>query len=773
MKKSKILTLSATMLMALTAVGCNPTSSSTTSDVGTSSESSSVVSSSEYSVDEILSQAATTLWTMYKDDNNSYILGNYDLVKKITMMGGAYSVDVAWKIDNLVGSTEGVKLIDAADPTNYQTVYVGYYDMTVSEETSYNLVPTLTYKGTSKVMGDILSLDSKGNKKVFTRKAKQLVFNTYEEFIKIADKAGGKQNDDCVAAIKGYVQGISSNGKYVYVRDENHAYLIYGSGYKDQTDFQVGDYIAVAGPVYAYSGCYEFVKSTIKKLDKTTAGYEMPTGYLDVTTAFDGAKDNKDTSLAQYQSMNVEIKNCTIDSVDGSYYYFKTAKGVKYNLYWSTSYFLTKDQNNQWADLFKALVGAKDIKVNVKGMVNCYSAAHQIYPTTVDCIEVVGTDAAKVKVAAKAVTLTGYKSFFNKAAEIALPTTGLLGSTIEWALPAGAPTQFAIANGKLKVTPSAEGEVAKTTLTGTVTIGTEKATVTFDLKAKDITDAEQAQMALDELAGTMTVYGGAKLPSTSETYAGAAITWALKDANATGVKVENGTVVFDVASEDKTAVLVATATVGKETKTKEVTVTAKPTTTISAFLTAKDKENEVYVRGTVVATSKVGSSTDFILKDATGSIYSYDKLDVEVGDEIVVKAKYYENFGFPQLKPNSSDAPVILKNSKVELGEASLKVTAATVVEDAANNNVIGKYDGVTTEITEGYVIKKGNYYGLATSSDATSYTINLYYSSTFDVAALVGKKVKVIGFCRGNNSSSKTINFVVASITEVTEAAA
>ena len=73
MKKSKILTLSATMLMALTAVGCNPTSSSTTSDVGTSSESSSVVSSSEYSVDEILSQAATTLWTMYKDDNNSYI----------------------------------------------------------------------------------------------------------------------------------------------------------------------------------------------------------------------------------------------------------------------------------------------------------------------------------------------------------------------------------------------------------------------------------------------------------------------------------------------------------------------------------------------------------------------------------------------------------------------------------------------------------------------------------------------------------------------------
>lgn len=773
MKKSKILTLSATMLMALTAVGCNPISSSTTSDVGTSSESSSVVSSSEYSVDEILSQAATTLWTMYKDDNNSYILGNYDLVKKITMMGGAYSVDVAWKIDNLVGSTEGVKLIDATDPTNYQTVYVGYYDFAVSEETSYNLVPTLTYKGTSKVMGDILSLDSKGNKKVFTRKAKQLVFNTYEEFIKIADKAGGKENADCVAAIKGYVQGISSNGKYVYVRDENHAYLIYGSGYKDQTDFQVGDYIAVAGPVYAYSGCYEFVKSTIKKLDKTTAGYEMPTGYLDVTTAFDGAKDNKDASLAQYQSMNVEIKNCTIDSVDGSYYYFKTAKGVKYNLYWSTSYFLTKDQNNQWADLFKALVGAKDIKVNVKGMVNCYSAAHQIYPTTVDCIEVVGTDAAKAKAVADALTLTGYKSFFNKAAEIALPTTGLLGSTIEWALPAGAPTQFAIADGKLKVTPSAEGEVAKTTLTGTVTIGTEKATVTFDLKAKDITDAEQAQMALDELAGTMTVYGGAKLPSTSETYAGAAITWALKDANATGVKVEKGTVVFDVASEDKTAVLVATAKVGEETKTKEVTVTAKPTTTISAFLTAKDKENEVYVRGTVVATSKVGSSTDFILKDATGSIYSYDKLDVAVGDEIVVKAKYYENFGFPQLKPNSSDAPVILQNTKVELGEANLKVTAATVVEDAANNNVIGKYDGVTTEITEGYVIKKGNYYGLATSSDATSYTINLYYSSTFDVAALVGKKVKVIGFCRGNNSSSKTINFVVASITEVTEAAA
>ena len=142
MKKSKLLTLSATLLMALTAVGCNLTSSSTSSEPATSSEPSSVVSStSEYSVDEVLSQAATTLWTMYKDDNNSYILGNYELVKKITMMGGAYSVDVSWTIDNLVVSTEGVKLIESSDPTNFQTVYVGYYDMVISEETSYNLIP--------------------------------------------------------------------------------------------------------------------------------------------------------------------------------------------------------------------------------------------------------------------------------------------------------------------------------------------------------------------------------------------------------------------------------------------------------------------------------------------------------------------------------------------------------------------------------------------------------------------------------------------------------
>ena len=772
MKKSKLLTLSATLLMALTAVGCNLTSSSTSSEPATSSEPSSVVSStSEYSVDEVLSQAATTLWTMYKDDNNSYILGNYELVKKITMMGGAYSVDVSWTIDNLVGSTEGVKLIESSDPTNFQTVYVGYYDMVISEETSYNLVPTLSYKGTSKVMGDILSLDSKGNKKVFTRKAKQLVFNTYEEFIRIADKAGGKQNDDCVAAIKGYVQGISGNGKYVYVRDEGHAYLIYGSGYKDQKDFAVGDYIAVAGPVYSYSGCYEFVKATIKKLDKTTAGYDMPTNYVDVTEDFNKAKDNKDASLAKYQSMYVEIKNCTVDSVDGSYYYFKTADGVKYNLYWSTSYFLTKDENNQWADLFKALVGEKDVKINVKGMVNCYSSAHQIYPTKVDCFEVVATDAVKAKIAAKAFSLTGYKSFFNTAAEIALPTKGALGSTITWSLPADAPTQFAIANGKLKITPTKVGDVAKTKLTGVVTIGEAKANVTFDLNAKDITDAEQAELALNELQAQMTVYGGANLPTTSATYAGAEISWALKDANATGVKVTNNVVVFDVATEDKTAVLVATAKVGTVTKTKEVTVTAKPTTTIASFLTAKDKTNEVYVRGTVVATEKVNASTGFILKDATGLVYSYDKLDVKVGDEIVVKAKYTENYGFPQIKPNTSEKVVILGNAKVNLGEADLKVTASTVVADAASNNVIGKYDGKTIEITDGYVIKSESKYGIAVSSSETSYKINLYCNT--DLKDFVGKKVKVIGFCRGNNSKNGTINIVVASITEVTETAA
>ena len=772
MKKSKLLTLSATLLMALTAVGCNLTSSSTSSEPATSSEPSSVVSStSEYSVDEVLSQAATTLWTMYKDDNNSYILGNYELVKKITMMGGAYSVDVSWTIDNLVGSTEGVKLIESSDPTNFQTVYVGYYDMVVSEETSYNLVPTLTYKGTSKVMGDILSLDSKGNKKVFTRKAKQLVFNTYEEFTKIADKAGGKENSDCVAAIKGYVQGISKKGEYVYVRDEGHAYLVFGSGYDKQTDFVVGDYIAVAGPVYSFNGCYEFVKATIKKLDKTTAGYDMPTNYVDVTEDFNKAKDNKDASLAKYQSMHVEIKNCTVDSVDGSYYYFKTADGVKYNLFWSTSYFLTKDENNQWADLFKALVGEKNVKINVKGMVNCFKSAHQIYPTSVDCFEVVATDAVKAKIAAKAVSLTGYKSFFNTAAEITLPTKGVLGSTIAWSLPASAPTQFAIAEGKLKITPTKEGDVAKTTLTGVVTIGEAKANVTFDLNAKDITDAEQADLALNELQAQMTVYGGANLPTTSATYAGAEISWALKDASATGVKVTNNVLAFDVATEDKTAVLVATAKVGTVTKTKEVTVTAKPTTTIASFLTAKDKTNEVYVRGTVVATENVNTSTKFILKDATGLVYSNDKLDVKVGDEIVVKAKYTEYKGFPQIKPNTSEKVVILGNAKVDLGEADLTVTATTVVEDAAANNVIGKYDGKTVEINDGYIVKSGSYYGIAVSKDETTYKINLYSST--DLKDFVGKKVKVIGFCKGNNSKNGTINIVVASITEVTETAA
>ena len=45
-----------------------------------------------------------------------------ELVKKITMMGGAYSVDVSWTIDNLVGSTEGVKLIKLKDSQKVSSI---------------------------------------------------------------------------------------------------------------------------------------------------------------------------------------------------------------------------------------------------------------------------------------------------------------------------------------------------------------------------------------------------------------------------------------------------------------------------------------------------------------------------------------------------------------------------------------------------------------------------------------------------------------------------
>lgn len=192
--------------------------------------------------------------------------------------------------------------------------------------------------------------------------------------------------------------------------------------------------------------------------------------------------------------------------------------------------------------------------------------------------------------------------------------------------------------------------------------------------------------------------------------------------------------------------------------------------TIADFVAAKDKETLKKLTGTITAVNKVGEAGAFVLSDATSSVFCYAGADVKLGDKVVMTGVYTENYKFPQLGNPTLVQTISTGNDVVAASGTAKVVTASTLVSEAAatdHTDLIANYAGKYVSITEGYIIKSGNFYGVGTASTDTSYKIDLYANYGINVSSYEGKKVTVFGFARGTNSSKGKITIQVQSISE------
>lgn len=220
--------------------------------------------------------------------------------------------------------------------------------------------------------------------------------------------------------------------------------------------------------------------------------------------------------------------------------------------------------------------------------------------------------------------------------------------------------------------------------------------------------------------------------------------------------------------------ITVTASLAGETKFATYELVAKfPTpSTIAAFVDAKDKTNFTFLEGTVTAVNKVGEAGAFVLSDATSSVFSYSGANVALGDKVLVKGVYGENYGTPQLSDVTVIKTISTGNDVVAASGTPVSYTAkeiydVVVAEAEDNAKIAGLYEGKYFAVS-GYLYVDGDYTNLATTAEnVTSKTkaISLYKNKDIDVSALVGQEVIVYGFYRGHNLKNDYLTLQVQSI--------
>lgn len=200
---------------------------------------------------------------------------------------------------------------------------------------------------------------------------------------------------------------------------------------------------------------------------------------------------------------------------------------------------------------------------------------------------------------------------------------------------------------------------------------------------------------------------------------------------------------------------------------------AQLVSTVAEFLEAKDADNARVLQGYITAVAKIGEPGSFVLTDAAGtSVFCYTSVNVTLGDEILISAKYSVNDGFEQI-----GSPDVLKTVSTGNDVATKSGTAETVI--AADVLTLLTASGTTGAVmyetygakylaVRGYIIKSGNFYNLAVSQGGTK-AVNMFTNKNIDVSGLVDKEVIVYGFARGSKitETDKYLTVQVQSVVE------
>ena len=175
------------------------------------------------------------------------------------------------------------------------------------------------------------------------------------------------------------------------------------------------------------------------------------------------------------------------------------------------------------------------------------------------------------------------------------------------------------------------------------------------------------------------------------------------------------------------------------------------------------------LEGVVTAVNKVGQAGSFILTDATGSTFSYDSVDVELGRKYTFLTTRNDYSGFPQMgSPSIFGEPGASNQLSTVLSEDKITTVTASKVKEicqeytANASATIKEYASKYFKITEGYLVKNSSgYLGLEITKPTTETTenkvVNIYYHSKSEVSSLVNTQVDVYCAIRGFGGSYLT----------------
>lgn len=284
----------------------------------------------------------------------------------------------------------------------------------------------------------------------------------------------------------------------------------------------------------------------------------------------------------------------------------------------------------------------------------------------------------------------------------------------------------------------------------------------------NLTPAEQVKFVKDNANALSNVtYSGysVTLPGASDIFTDVKIAWTVD--NTEICKIENGvaTFTYDDTKEGGKVKLTATYTHATDTTVaplqNEYTLEllAPQEATVEQFLT-KDEDGKVYIiTGYIVADGSSSGKGSFVVADATGAVFSYNKADVALGDKVKVFGTRSSSSGVPQIGTLN-----VVKLDKAE-GESYTYPTPEVIDGTTFDLSTLTKtsivdYTGKYTKVTGLTFYKDGTYNsaGLlkegktagSTAKDDYTQVLSLYTASDAIPDEWAGKPIVVYGYVRG-----------------------
>lgn len=414
-----------------------------------------------------LENAKSQIYQTYKKLDNTTQASDFYLFKTIVVGEKTYNIDWSYKV--LEGPEENVSLVLDSDKANFVKFAINGQ---ASAETKFVI------NGYVK--------DEKGNKLViaengFTIKVPKFATATYAEFVAMCKENGSSISASSkTCAVLAYIVGVNCNGSSmgsVWAMDKDgNGYYVYSPKYPEgftKTREALNEYLPIGTevvingtPTLQFGATLQFNKNaTIEKTGNTAADKNVTLDYIDATDAWSKATDIQDTALEGFQARRVELKGITMGRKEGNDWYF-TVGGVEF-ICRSNIYLMTEADQKALEE--KWVVGGK---ANLKGLVNVYSKKYQVYPDSVNALEVLTqTDEEAVAGVKASLALEAtYEDNFT------LPTSD--AAVVTWAIKSG--TGAAIGENNLVTITRANAD-QKVVFTATIKKGEVSDTKEFEI----------------------------------------------------------------------------------------------------------------------------------------------------------------------------------------------------------------------------------------------------------------------------------------------------